>query len=139
MKDLAEVLGDASRSVRALTFTCNALSHLGHTEDAVRIGKCGVELSGALGDPTSEMEARSHLGQAQWNLGAYMEAAENLRRSIAALRRESDRTRFGYSSPFSSVLYRHFLVECLTELGDFDEATAVSKEAVRIAEALDNP
>jgi tetratricopeptide (TPR) repeat protein len=37
------------------------------------------------------------------------------------------------------VLYRHFLVECLTELGEFDEAAAISDEAVRASEALDNP
>ena len=37
------------------------------------------------------------------------------------------------------MLYRYFLVECLTELGGFEEATAISREAVRIAEALDNP
>jgi hypothetical protein len=31
------------------------------------------------------------------------------------------------------------LVQCVTELGEFDEATAVSREEVQIAEALDNP
>jgi tetratricopeptide (TPR) repeat protein len=137
MKELAEVLGDTSRLARALALTCNALTHLGQTEEAVRIGRRSVDLIGALDEPTSEMIARSYLGQAQWNSGAYREAAENLRRSIAALRVGSD-THRGIG-PFPSVLYRHFLVVCLTELGEFDEATAISREAVRIAEVLDNP
>src|SRR5262249_9525958 len=55
----------------------------------------------------------------------------------ALQRSESDAHR-GYGA-FPSVLYRHVLVACLAELGEFDEATAISSEAVRIAEALDNP
>jgi tetratricopeptide (TPR) repeat protein len=138
MKELAEVLGDAGRLARTLALTCNALNHLGQTEPAIQIGQRSIELAGTLDDPTSETMARSHLGQAQFNSGAYEEAAANLRRSIAALGVELEQTRLGYSS-FPSVLYRHFLVECLTELGEFDEATAISEEIVRIAEALDNP
>jgi class 3 adenylate cyclase/tetratricopeptide (TPR) repeat protein/ribosomal protein L40E len=138
MKELAEVLGDTSRLARALAWTCNALNHLGQTEEAVQIGRRSVELASALDDRTSEIIARSHLGQAQFNSGAYEEAADNLRWSIATLRVEWDRTRLGYGS-FPSVLYRHFLVECLTELGEFDEASAISDEAVRASEALDNP
>jgi class 3 adenylate cyclase/tetratricopeptide (TPR) repeat protein len=138
MKELAEVLGDTSRLVRALARTSNVLTHLGQTEMAVRNGRRSVELTSALSDPTLEMEARSHLGQAQLSSGAYEEAAANLRWGIAVLGVETDRRPLGYG-PFPSVLYRHFLVGCLTQLGEFDEATTVSREAVRIAEALDNP
>jgi tetratricopeptide (TPR) repeat protein len=138
MKELAEVLGDTSRLARALALTCNALIHLGRIDEAVQTGLRSVELAVTLDDPTSEAMARSHLGQAQFESGACTEAAVNARRSIAALRVESDRTRLGYGS-FPSVLYRQFLVLCLTELGEFNEATAVSREAVQIAEALDNP
>jgi class 3 adenylate cyclase/tetratricopeptide (TPR) repeat protein len=138
MKELAEVLGDASRLAQSMALTCNALYHLGRTVEAVQIGRRGVALTGALDDPASEMLARGNLAQAQLGSGDYSEAAANLRRSIAALRVESDRVRLGYG-PFQSVLYRHLLVACLTELGEFDEATAILREAVRIAEALNHP
>jgi tetratricopeptide (TPR) repeat protein len=138
MTELAEVLGDTSRLARALALTCNALNHLGQMKEAVRTGQRSVELAGSLDDPTSAIIARSHLGQAQFNSGAYEEAAANLRLGIAALRVEWDRTRLGYGS-LPSVLYRHFLAVCLSELGEFDEATAISEDVVRVAEALDNP
>src|SRR5262249_30007480 len=113
-KELAEVLGDTSRLARALAATCNALTRKRQFES-------GYAASSSQAHLPIQIQSSREKSCSSRNSGAYTEGAANLRRSIRALRVESD-THLG-CGPFPSVFNRHLLVVCLTELGELDEAT----------------
>jgi tetratricopeptide (TPR) repeat protein len=85
-----------------------------------------------------QIQAAYYLGLAYHLLGQYRQAADLLGRNVASLQGGLARERFGL--PYlPSVFSRTWLVWCLAELGAFDEGRALGQEAIRIAEATEQP
>jgi tetratricopeptide (TPR) repeat protein len=134
---LAEGLDDARRLFRASIGTTNTLFHLGQTEAAMHTAQRCVTLAPALGNAVLESIAWNHLAQAEAGAGAYGDSVAHLRRSLATLGGVPARIPPGVT-PLTWVLPRQILGLCLAALGEFQEASAVAAEAMRIAEALDH-
>src|SRR5581483_11333092 len=135
---LAATLGDQRRLGWVATFMTNCSWHLGDHARAVESGQRALAIANAIGDLPLRVEASFRLGQAYHPLGEYRRAVRFLRESLDALPEELTRERLG-GSGLLSVFSRTWLVWCLAELGEFEEAVASGEEAVRIAESVDHP
>jgi class 3 adenylate cyclase/tetratricopeptide (TPR) repeat protein len=135
---LAATLGDQRRLGWVATFMTNCRWHLGDHARAVESGQRALAIANAIGDLPLRVEASFRLGQAYHPLGEYRRAVRFLRESLDALPEELTRERLG-GSGLLSVFSRTWLVWCLAELGEFEEAVARGEEAVRIAESVDHP
>ncbi len=135
---LATALGDQRRLGWVATFLTNCRWHLGDHTRAVESGRRALAIADALQDVPLRVEASFRLGQAYHPLGEYRRAIEFLRESVQVLPPELTRERLG-GSGLLSVFSRTWLVWCLAELGEFEEAVARGEEAVRIAESVDHP
>jgi class 3 adenylate cyclase/tetratricopeptide (TPR) repeat protein len=111
---------------------------LGQPERAVAEAARALSLAVAHGDFGLQITATSVLGQAHYAEGAYARGADALRSNVAALEGSHRRERLGLAG-LPSVTSRTFLVFCLAEVGEFDEAEHRGAEAVRLAEAVDHP
>ena len=78
-----------------------------------------------------------YMARAYESLGDYARAIQSLRRSLKLLG-SLEREHFGAPLP-SGVAGRTWLAWCLAELGEFDEAAALGREALRVAELVDQP
>jgi class 3 adenylate cyclase/tetratricopeptide (TPR) repeat protein/ribosomal protein L40E len=132
---LAETAGDVRRLLRARALVSNSFAHLGRTEEAVQTARDAVELVSSLQEPALEVLVTHYMGQALSSAGAYREAVDYLRKSVAAVRDEKISVVLG---PLPSVLSRYFLGSCLAQLGEFLEALSIAEQAVQIAEASDH-
>jgi tetratricopeptide (TPR) repeat protein len=84
------------------------------------------------------VQGNFYLGQAYHRLGDYHRATDLLRSNVASLEGERLYGSFGTAGLFS-IISRSILAYCLMELGVFAEAIALGEEAVRIAEAVNQP
>jgi len=71
-------------------------------------------------------------------LGDYQQAIELLGWNVRALARERSQERFGLAG-LPAVISRTWLIWCLAERGAFAEGLAHGQEAIRIAEAIEDP
>ena len=134
---LAETLGDD----RQRSLVAWALAHLfwltGHHGRAIESAQRALDLASSLDDLTPRIMASATLGQAHYSLGEYGEAIAWAGKSLELLR--GDLRDHDFPPAYSAVVTRRWLVLSLAELGSFDEATALSKEGIEIARALDHP
>jgi class 3 adenylate cyclase/tetratricopeptide (TPR) repeat protein len=128
---LAEVLGDQRRLGQSALYLAQYCSAMGDHERAIVAGQQALAIGTTLGDGTLQGLAHHTLGVVSWALGDYGPAVECLNRSIASL--TGDRFR-----PFL-ISSRVYLGLCLATLGEFVEGITHAEEAVRLAEAVDNP
>ncbi|MBI3988891.1 MAG: tetratricopeptide repeat protein, partial [candidate division NC10 bacterium] len=134
----AEILDDRRRLSRISSMMALCLTMIGDHDRAVESGQRALAIATALGDFGLQVTANNYLGQAHLALGDYRRAIDFLRRNVASLEGDLTREYFGLAAP-PSVMSRTWLVRCLSELGEFDEGIARGEEAVRIAEAVDQP
>jgi tetratricopeptide (TPR) repeat protein len=112
--------------------------NMGQPENAVSTGQRALTMAMSLGDVALQIQAAYNLGLAHHLLGDYRQAVELLGRNIASLDGGLVHERFGL--PYlPSVFSRTWLVWCLAELGAFNEGRVISQEAIRIAEAIEQP
>jgi tetratricopeptide (TPR) repeat protein len=128
---LAEVLGDQRRLGQSALYLAQYCSAMGDHERAIVAGQQALAIGTTLGDGTLQGFAHHSLGVVSWALGDYGRAVEFLNRSIASL--TGDRFR-----P-SLIASRVYLGLCLATLGEFVEGITHAEEAVRLAEAVNNP
>jgi tetratricopeptide (TPR) repeat protein len=135
---LAEAGQDQPRLGWVTIYMTSCFYNLGQPENAVSTGQRALTMAIALGDVALHVQAAYYLGLAYHLLGQYRQAVELLGRNVAALEGGLVHERFGL--PYlPSVFSRTWLVWCLAELGAFDEGRAMSHEAIRIAEAVEQP
>lgn len=119
----------------------NLHSFMGDYVRTLEASERALAMAERIGDFAREIMARYFLGEAYHALGDYRRAIEALTWNVRALDGERARMRFSRLrvAGLPSVFSRCFLVRCLAELGEFDEAIAHSMEAMDTAEAVDQP
>ena len=135
---LATSLGDRRRLGWVSANMAREFALLGQPERAVAEAERALTLAGEHGDFGLQVTATSVLGQAHYAEGAYARGADALRGNVAALEGSHGHERLGLAG-LPSVTSRTFLVFCLAEMGEFEEAALRGSEAVRLAEAADHP
>ena len=128
---LAESVGDQRRLARVLAHMSSNHLVLGDTERALAVGQQAFALACRLDDFAVRIDCNQLQGMLHQSLGDYHEAVRFLERVIAELA-TSDRS--GRFALYYAVHARAWLAWALTELGEFDRATALADEAVSTAE-----
>ncbi len=137
---LAEALGDRRRLAWISANTSLHLWLMGQPDDTVAAGRRAVALARDTDDLQLQAEAGMHLGMGYHALGDYRQAIEFLERSRVSLQGDQiyERGRVGINA-LPAVVSRAWLVWCLVEVGQFADAIEHAREALRMAEAANNP
>jgi len=136
---LALALGDQRRLASAIWFMGNYFWWTGQPDRQRECTERALALCKAEGDLPAEHWAYWGLGQAYHALGDYRRAINALIPAVQYFSADRVGERFFGATAFTSVLARQWIAWCLTECGEISQATAHVEDAVRIAEALNNP
>ena len=135
---LAEALGDRARQARVANCLATHYYVMGDHAEGLRAARRGLALAETLEDRGTRIGLLIRLGLAHHARAEFSEGAATLRRSLDLLVGEP-----GYEyhvlSAIPSVHARTWLVWCLADVGEFDEATARAREARETAEARGHP
>jgi predicted ATPase len=135
---LAEILGDQSRLVQAVSAAANAMWQTGDNIRAHAFAQRGLSVAEAVGDATPLVEIGLNLGLILRTMGDYRRAAVVLAKPVALLQGNLARELLGRSL-YPAVTARVALTQCLVDLGEFRQASAMVDEGLQIAEALQQP
>src|SRR5262249_49471505 len=135
---LAEGLDDAQRLGQVSLFLSADRFRMGEYERAITIGQRVLTLAAASGHLGLQVGGRYYLSMAYFHQGAYRQAIDCCRWTVAALDGAQCHERFGHNI-LPAVNARHSLARSLAELGEFAEALAYGAESLRIAEAAAHP
>jgi tetratricopeptide (TPR) repeat protein len=135
---LAERLDDPQRLGRIGGYLCIHFSTIGEHDRAIAAGQRALALATASGAFDVQVTAQTYLGQAYHAVGDFQQSLDFSRRVMALLTGELLYARLGRVAP-PALSSRGFIVWCLAELGDFAEGRSVTEEAVRLAEAIEQP
>ena len=135
---LAERLGDQHRLGWVSSAMTNVWAVVGDHDRGLAAGERTASIATSLGDPKLEAVANQYLGQIYLVRGECSRARALCERAVAFFSGDHVRERCG-QIVFPAVFCRARLALCLAEMGAFAEAIAQGKEAVRIAESLDQP
>jgi class 3 adenylate cyclase/tetratricopeptide (TPR) repeat protein len=130
---LAESLGDRERLARALSFESNVHWELGDSDEAARVGARALAIAEETSDLGLQIVGTYTVGAGRRALGDYRQALALLRRTLALLPPSATGESFGLRG-IAAVLTRSHLAWTLAELGQFEEATRVAEEGVRLAD-----
>ena len=134
---LADRIGDQRRIGWISAFLTFHFWLSSDLDRAVEAGHRALAVAQAHSDFTLQVVTNLRLGQA-YLVGDYARARECFQRNIACLEGDLIRERFGEAG-LPSVLSRVWLVQALTEQGEFAEGIVRGEEALRIAEMVDHP
>jgi tetratricopeptide (TPR) repeat protein len=135
---LAEALGDRRRQAR---IGCQAVLewlYTGRADRAVEAGDRALVIAEALGDVPLQAVARYRIGHASRWRGDFRRAFDLCAWTVAALEGELRGERLDMLG-LPSVEARIVQAHCLTELGQLSHAEGLARDAVRVAETLDDP
>ena len=135
---LAESLEDPHRAGWLAVYMTGQFYLLGDQVSAFDMGQQALAIAERLHDFSLDVSTNAYVGQVYHVRGDYRRAATLFRRNVEALVGDRVRERFGLPQP-PSVHSRTCLVWCLAELGEFAEGIVRGEEALRIAEAVDQP
>jgi class 3 adenylate cyclase/tetratricopeptide (TPR) repeat protein len=135
---LAERLDDPQRLGRVASYLCIYFTTMGEHDRAIAAGLRALTLATTSGAFDVQVTAQTYLGQAYHAVGDFHQSLDFSRRVIALLTGELLYARLGRVAP-PALSARGFVAWCLSELGDFAEGSAAEEEAVRLAEAIDDP
>src|SRR5262249_40291127 len=136
---LAEALGDLHRMGRVAVHM--AFAHgtaTGHVEQAAASGERALAIARMVGDVGLEAHANLRVVQAYSARGQYSSAIAAFKRNVDTLVGDLQTERFGLPG-LPAVMSRAFMSWSLAQLGEFRGAMAAGEEAVRMAEAADDP
>jgi tetratricopeptide (TPR) repeat protein len=137
---LAEALDDQLRLGRVAAYLTTYYYAVGNQERAVASGQRGLAIATTLGNVPLQVELNFRLGQVYHQIGEYRVAMNFLRRNVENMELLQGELAHKMIAPVSfSVFSRAYLVLCLAECGEFPAGLACGEEAMRIAEALDQP
>jgi tetratricopeptide (TPR) repeat protein len=113
---------------------------VGDYDQAIASGEHALAITVALGNFPLNVELNFRLGQVYHQIGEYRVAMNFLRRNVENVELLQGELAHKMIAPVSfSVFSRAYLVLCLAECGEFPAGLACGEEAMRIAEALDQP
>jgi tetratricopeptide (TPR) repeat protein len=134
-KSLAEALGDRVRTVRVFNFLNSFYGLTGDPELAIQFGQRASALISESDEPVLSVMTDYYLGAAYNKLGQYSQAINVLKRAIKRLVGDLRHGQIG-TAGFPAVTCRGHLVQCLAEMGKFDEGVSYAEEGVQIAEEV---
>jgi class 3 adenylate cyclase/tetratricopeptide (TPR) repeat protein len=136
---LARTLDDPRRLGWVSAYMSGHHVHTGGHATEVRTLAQRVEtIAERLGDVPLEIAAQYYLAAASDLSGNYRATERVCRNVMQSLRDPRTREGFGLAT-FPAVFFRTVLARVLAQRGVFDEGNAHGQEAIRIAEALDQP
>src|SRR5215471_16117897 len=136
-ESLAERLDDPQRLGWIAGYLCNSFSVLGEYAQAIAAGQHVIALATTSGAFDLQVLAHLVLGVTYSTVGDFRQALDASRWVMVSLTGELHSARFGQALP--AVVSRGHIVWSLAELGDFAEERGVGAEAVRLAEAAEQP
>jgi tetratricopeptide (TPR) repeat protein len=110
---------------------------MGDVDQAIESGQSALALAEQMGDLPLAIVANERLGPAYAAAGDYRKGAAVLKETVRALGNHPVDEVMG-TAGLLSVFSRIYLLCCLIELGEFDEAAAHGDQAIKIAEAVDH-
>jgi tetratricopeptide (TPR) repeat protein len=134
---LAERLDDPRRLGWIAAYLCNSFSVIGEYDGAIAAGQRALALATTSGAFDVQVIAHMVLGVTYSTVGDFQQALEASRRVLVSLTSDLHSARFGQALP--TVVSRGHIVWSLAELGGFAEEKGVGEEAVRLAEAAEQP
>jgi class 3 adenylate cyclase/tetratricopeptide (TPR) repeat protein len=135
---LAEELDDAHRLGRvSLHMTMHGF-FIGDHDRAIATGQRALSLAKALGDGVLQSLATYYLGSVYYFQGAYHQAIECNRWTVAALTGDLLYEPLGQAI-LPAVMARSYLARSLAEVGTFSEASVINEEGFHIAEEVGHP
>ena len=135
---LANNLGDKRRSGLLSVYMTGHYYLLGNYERALQFGDSALRAAADLDDFDLAVAANAYQGQVYYVRGDFENAITLFRRNVDALVGDRIHERCGLPQ-LPSVHSRTCLGWCLAELGNFEEARAITQDAMRIAESVDHP
>src|SRR5262249_39669714 len=138
LERLAERLGDDRRRGHLCIARVSMHNLRGQLNEAVEVGARAMEIAGTLGDIGLRIGTSTALAQTHWFGGEFGLAVNLANAGLSLVPAESTHERFGGQLP-DSIRLRHWLVNGLAELGQFDEAAAPAAAAIQIAEGMHHP
>jgi class 3 adenylate cyclase/tetratricopeptide (TPR) repeat protein len=135
---LAERLGDPQRLGWIASYLCNYFVGTGEHDHAIAAGQRALALATTSGAVDLQVSTQTTLGLAYHTVGDFQQALDVSRQVIALLTGERRSARLG-RLVLPAVASRGYVVWSLAELGDFAEGIAVAEDAVRLAEAAEQP
>jgi class 3 adenylate cyclase/tetratricopeptide (TPR) repeat protein len=135
---LARRLGDDHGLAKALCQRAHYSWQIAEWDNALGIGEAALKMSDKIGNIGLKVSTNFYMGLANHALGNYADAANLLARNVATLSGDLARERFGAVS-ICSVVSGSYLVICLAELGQMDEAAAAAERACSIANEAGGP
>jgi class 3 adenylate cyclase/tetratricopeptide (TPR) repeat protein len=128
---IQEVMGEGHESPGRLWW---AAEH----DRALRTAERDLAIAASFAHFPMRVISTCRLGQAHHALGDYPRAAEMLRQVTASIPEDLLHEGFGMRA-LPAVFARSYLAWTLAEQGEFVDGAAIAEEALRIAEALDDP
>ena len=137
---LAETLYDQLRLGRVSAYLTTYFYATGDQERAAASGQRALAIATALGNVPLQVELNFRLGQVNHQIGEYRVAMNFLSRNVENVELLQSEFTHKLGLPYSpSVFSRAYLISCLAERGEFSAGLSCGEEAIRIAEALDQP
>jgi class 3 adenylate cyclase/tetratricopeptide (TPR) repeat protein len=133
-EQLASALGDQLRLARVSIATGHHLLVTGNAQEAQRWSKRAFDLSRSQNDMPLQVAVNLYLGAACLGVAEFEQAEAHLRRTMRMLEGDLLRERYGLHG-LPAAIGRSYLAWSLAERGEFDEAIAVGREGVDIADA----
>jgi tetratricopeptide (TPR) repeat protein len=135
---LAERLGDDQRLGRIACYLCISFMTMSEHDRAIVAGQRALALATSSGAFDEQVVAQTHLGIAYYWAGDFRQALDTSRQVVRLLTGELCSMRFGLTY-LPAVISRGYMSLGLAEIGDFVEGADVAEEAVRLAEAAEQP
>jgi class 3 adenylate cyclase/tetratricopeptide (TPR) repeat protein len=131
----AEALEDDVQRARVAGQRVHTHWQMGKHRAALELAEGELVLARRASDLNAEVSAMFNLGQVRYALGEFEQAAEHLGR---ALDLSVDTRVRDFAAPLE-VVARRWRAQSLSELGRFDEAASLAREAIAIARARNHP
>jgi tetratricopeptide (TPR) repeat protein len=135
---LAEGLDDTHRLGQVSLFLSADRFRMGEYDQAIAIGQRVLTLAAASGNLSLQVGGHYYLSMAYGSKGAYRQAMDCCRWTVAALAGAQLHERYGHNV-LPAVHARYYLAWSLAEVGGFAEAIAYGAEGLRIAETAAHP
>ena len=131
-ESFAEALGNPRKLGRVLNFLITYYGLIGEHDQAIALGKRAL----VLNKENLELSTVTHyyMGQAYHFTGQYYPSMDMLNHALAAVSDESHKYERLGTAIIISVICRVWLVQCLAQLGSFQEGLSQAQEAIQIAE-----
>ena len=137
-EQLAERLGDHRRQATVLSLSSTLLMNMGDGQGSIEYGRRTLAVAESADDAESQGVAANNLGFVYLQLGDYRQGAHWLTRCLELA--GTDLTRqWAATGGYSAVVARSLLARCHAELGDFERALPLGREAIQLADEIGQP